>query len=76
MDIDPSILNSIPPKWLVYVNGAMVLYLFLRPVIHAIVNSGGVMGVWNALLYGKTVPNKNGNGGSANPPGPQTKPGQ
>ena len=69
--IPPEIINAIPSKWLVYINAAGVLFVLLRPVIHSLINSGGLRGAWNALVYGKTVHVDNGTGAAVNVP--QTK---
>jgi hypothetical protein len=50
--LPPDIVNAIPPKWLVYATAGWLLLQNVGRIFQAIRGGGGLLGIWNGLIYG------------------------
>lgn len=50
--LPPEISNAIPSKWLVYATAGWLLLQNVGRIVQAIRGGGGLVGIWNGLMYG------------------------
>lgn len=52
--IDPTVLSSLPPKWLLYGQTVLLATMVLGRIFTAIKNQGGLVGIYRAVVFGVT----------------------
>ena len=48
--------HILPPQYAAYISFGMIAFMTLGRIFHAIAQGGGLIGIWNALLYGTNTP--------------------
>lgn len=56
--LPPELVQSIPPKWLVYLNAALVVSFALGRIYTSLSNNGGLRGVFKSIWLGSTTVTK------------------